>query len=658
MQFAAASDQSWLIVAGSGTATSAAPASLAFSTDSSGLKPGVYTAHITVSDSGSGAQSVVTVLLAVANSGAPSVQLSRTGITLTGVAGGVAPQAHVVTVTNSGSGTLNWTVRSSTTSGGDWLTTTITSTSISISANTRGLAEGHYFGSVNVVAANATNSPQVVTVALDVVGATASPAVLVSTGGVLLLGAAGSAVPARQSIGLYNAGSSAITYSASAFAANGTWLSASPSSGVINQGSGTIQISADLSGLAAGVQSGTVTLAFGDGSTASIGVITLVLGKSANSSGDFRPLASAGACHAGKAGYLIPIFRQPSSQTFAQVATATTVQAQVIDDCGNAVTNGSVQATFSNGDPGISLNSIGAGIWETTWIPRNAAIATAIQLSAASNGLTGNVSLSSLSSETVNVLAADANAAPLPTGIANAASAAQATPGVVSPGTYIAIYGKGLAGTENPSATSLPLPTTLNGAQLFLGGLPMPLLYASAGQVNALVPQGIVPNAAYPLVVVRGTTQSAPMLLTVTELQPGAYTVNTSGSGAGVVANAQTGTLITAANPARAGDYLVIYGTGLGALTGSHGEAQPGDGAIAPNTILYQTIAKVTVTIGGVNAPVIFSGLTPTLAGLYQVNVQVPTGVAAGTAVPLIIAATDPANGVSTTGNTVTIAVR
>ena len=50
-----------------------------------------------------------------------------------------------------------------------------------------------------------------------------------------------------------------------------------------------------------------------------------------------------------------------------------TIQAQIIDDCGNAVTSGSAQVTFSNGDPGINLNSIGAGIWEATWVPQNAA---------------------------------------------------------------------------------------------------------------------------------------------------------------------------------------------------------------------------------------------------------------------------------------------
>lgn len=186
----------------------------------------------------------------------------------------------------------------------------------------------------------------------------------------------------------------------------------------------------------------------------------------------------------------------------------------------------------------------------------------------------------------------------------------------------------------------------------------MPLLYAGPGQVNAIVPQGIAPNASYPLVVVRGTAESVPVSLTVTQLQPGAYTVDTSGSGRGIVTNAVTGALISSSNPAHAGDYLVIYCTGLGALVGANGETQPADGAAAPGDVIYHSAANVKVTIGGVSIPASFAGLTPTFAGLYQVNIQVPDGVASGSAVPVAVTASDPATGVTATGNAVTIALQ
>ena len=148
------------------------------------------------------------------------------------------------------------------------------------------------------------------------------------------------------------------------------------------------------------------------------------------------------------------------------------------------------------------------------------------------------------------------------------------------------------------------------------------------------------------------------MQLVVTELQPGIYTVNTSGSGAGIVTNAVTGLLNSATNPAHTNDFLVIYATGLGAVKGPNGEAAPGDGAAAPTTTIYRTTSTITATIGGVRAPVLFSGLTPTFAGLYQVNVQVPTGVTPGSAAPVVITATDSGTGTTAQSNSVTIVVQ
>jgi uncharacterized protein (TIGR03437 family) len=105
-------------------------------------------------------------------------------------------------------------------------------------------------------------------------------------------------------------------------------------------------------------------------------------------------------------------------------------------------------------------------------------------------------------------------------------------------------------------------------------------------------------------------------------------------------------------------EYLTIFATGLGPVIGSNGETPPADGVAAPLTTLYQTTAAVSATIGGVNVPVLFSGLTPSLVQLYQVNVQVPAGVPTGSAVPLVLRVTDPVTGQSVPSNTVTVAVQ
>jgi uncharacterized protein (TIGR03437 family) len=86
--------------------------------------------------------------------------------------------------------------------------------------------------------------------------------------------------------------------------------------------------------------------------------------------------------------------------------------------------------------------------------------------------------------------------------------------------------------------------------------------------------------------------------------------------------------ILTAQNPTHPGDTLVVFATGLGAVVGN---VTPGT---APGALL--TAAELTVHIGGVPAKVFYAGLSPQFPGLYQVNVEVPKSVAAGS-VPLVM---------------------
>jgi uncharacterized protein (TIGR03437 family) len=246
--------------------------------------------------------------------------------------------------------------------------------------------------------------------------------------------------------------------------------------------------------------------------------------------------------------------------------------------------------------------------------------------------------------------------------VVNAARSAQAMPQVVTPGGYVTIYGTNLASNGEAVAGITPLPGTLNGTRLFLAGQALPLIYAGKGQVNAVIPQALKPNTSYQLVVQYGSTLSVPLPLTVAQYQPGIYTLDLSGAGQGIVDIAGT-TLLAApagngSRPVQRGsEFLTIFATGLGPVIGTNGEAPPADGAVAPLGTIYQTTASVTATIGGVGVPVAFSGLTPSLVGFYQVNVQVPATASPGDSVPLVLTVTDPVTGQSFQSNTVTIAV-
>ena len=212
--------------------------------------------------------------------------------------------------------------------------------------------------------------------------------------------------------------------------------------------------------------------------------------------------------------------------------------------------------------------------------------------------------------------------------ILNGASYARQAP--VAPGSFVTLFGSKLTqGTAQ--ATTTPLPTQLAGANVIIGGREAPIFFASDGQVNAIVPYGLPVNTTHQVIVTKGATVSTPQSLTLAAAAPGIFARDGSGQGQGIVVDA-AGKYVDASNPAAAGQVIVLYCTGLGEVTPS-----VATGAAASLTQLSRTTNPVSLTIGGVTAQVAFSGLAPGFVGLYQVNAVVPTGVVAGSQVPVVI---------------------
>jgi uncharacterized protein (TIGR03437 family) len=111
--------------------------------------------------------------------------------------------------------------------------------------------------------------------------------------------------------------------------------------------------------------------------------------------------------------------------------------------------------------------------------------------------------------------------------------------------------------------------------------------------------------------------------LTVGAVGPGIFTRDGSGTGDGALLDALTGALVTPSQPIAAGGYLAIYCTGLGAVTPA---ATTGD---VPAT-LTKTTVDPSVLIDGQTMTPSWAGLAPGFVGLYQVNVQVPASLTAG----------------------------
>ena len=138
------------------------------------------------------------------------------------------------------------------------------------------------------------------------------------------------------------------------------------------------------------------------------------------------------------------------------------------------------------------------------------------------------------------------------------------------------------------------------------------------------------------------------MSLPVSAAAPAVFTTTASGSGQGAILNSDL-SVNSPAHPAARGSAIAIYATGTGILNPA-----VADGTVIAAGSLPVSEAAVSVTIGGQAATVTYQGAAPGLvAGVMQINAQVPAGVAPGAAVPVIVSA-----GGTASLNTVTVAVQ
>lgn len=228
-----------------------------------------------------------------------------------------------------------------------------------------------------------------------------------------------------------------------------------------------------------------------------------------------------------------------------------------------------------------------------------------------------------------------------PNGIVNAASFAAP----VAPGSIATVFGT-FAIPALVSASSFPPPTSFSGLSIQFGSAPLaPLFFASPSQINAQIPWELAGQTQTAVSASQYGQSSVAQTVPLATYSPGIFVMNAQ-TNQGAILDASYN-LVGPANPTNALAYVQIYCTGLGPVTN-----QPATGAPALADPLSWTGATPIVTIGGLTASVEFSGLVPGDVGLYQVNAQVPAGVAKGATVPVAISI----GGV--TSNTVTMAIQ
>jgi uncharacterized protein (TIGR03437 family) len=167
--------------------------------------------------------------------------------------------------------------------------------------------------------------------------------------------------------------------------------------------------------------------------------------------------------------------------------------------------------------------------------------------------------------------------------------------------------------------SSFPWPTHLGDVTLTANGQPMELLYVGSSQINAYFPTGL--SGLVKLQLTNSLGQHSINVMT-TDASPAIFSADSSGTGLAAAIHAATGQPVTSADPATAGEYIEVFGTGFGSTYDSGGFAV--------------TTLSPTLEIGGMMGTVTFCGIPEGGVGLYQINFVVPDGLPTGSA-PLYI---------------------
>jgi uncharacterized protein (TIGR03437 family) len=310
-----------------------------------------------------------------------------------------------------------------------------------------------------------------------------------------------------------------------------------------------------------------------------------------------------------------------------------------------------------------SLGQTGSFSYGFDWTPPATAVGN-ITIYVAGNAGVGNPPTATgdhIYATTVTVTNCPAGGTPSVSagGILNGASYALGQ--AVAPGSLVSIFGANLSpGTA--IASSVPFPATLGCASVNVNGVAAALQFvshsaANGDQINAQVPWEAAGSSSAQVVVTSSGLPSSAASVPVAPMAPGIFTTNGGGTGQAIAYNNSDGTFAAQAGsisglttrPAKIGDAssLVILATGLGAVTPT-----VTDGAAGGSTTLHNAVTLPVVTVGNVQAQVVFAGLSPQFPGVNQINIVIASGTPTGNAIPLQIKA-----GGITTSSQVTIAV-
>ena len=606
-----------------------------------GLKVGSYSDTIHVAYAGGSVD--VPMSLFVAESG-PILGVDVTGLLYQADQGGGFSNNQVLKVLDLGgpASTVNWSAKivsgsdtvSLGASSGTATPSTPGSLPINLAQNATQLAPGPHYALIAISDPNAHNSPAYVVVVLDLAAANSPPVPDLNPAGLYFVVAAGGAASAPQNVAVNSSSAQPVAFQAAASTADGgKWLMVNPASGETSGATpGTFAVSVNPASLTAGIYSGQASASIsGAVRTVNVTVVVLPAGSTVPTSTAATPAAGVPEAHqAPRAATCAPsklaLTETGLVNNFSIPASwPATLIVQLNDDCANAVTNGAVVASFSNGDSPVSLLNGGQDAsYSATWQPGTASAQMVVTLSANAG------TLAPTTMQLAGGISQNQAAAPtlVTGGTLNNVNPVVGDP--LAPGTIAQVYGANLASTS-VSPGVLPIPTTFNGTFALVGPQQVPLYYLSNGQLDVEIPSELAANQQYPIIVSVNGALTLPDTVTVIPDTPGIVTyldgpAPSVQDGAHIIAQHNADySLVNAASPAKPGEYVTMYLVGMGATNPA-----VASGIAAPSSPLAQLVDQPTLRVDGNVVPagdIAFAGLTPGSVSLYQITFKVPSSL-------------------------------
>lgn len=222
------------------------------------------------------------------------------------------------------------------------------------------------------------------------------------------------------------------------------------------------------------------------------------------------------------------------------------------------------------------------------------------------------------------------------------------SPGPFAPNSVLTIFGSNLSwytyALEASDIAGNILPTELASVSVYVDNWPAPLLYVSGPQINFIVPGNEI-GGTITLRVVREGVTGPEVSLVLVDAAPALFDTGTGYA----VATHGDGSLLTDASPAQPGETVVVYATGLGATS-----PNPSPGELPQTAAPLLWLSTLSVSLDGTVLPsylIKYAGATPLSAGLYQLNIELPSEVGADPAIQV-------AMGTQTSSGTLKIAVQ